>query len=211
MGVAVDAAGDLFIADYVNNRDPRGEPATGVITTVAGNGTRVTAATVARPPPPNSTIPRAWRWTPRGDLFIADTDDHAIREVNVASGAITTVAGNGPCIIGDGGPATAPDWLSPAGVAVDNSGAPVHRRYLTTSRFAKWTLPRGMITIVAGEATGFSATAMGPATAELRTPYNVAVDAAGHLLIGDCDNSRGPRSESFHGGDHDRGRRSLRL
>ena len=64
-GVAVDASGDLFIADYGNDRIREVNLSTGVITTVAGHGTRAIAAMAARPPPRSSMTPAASRWTPR--------------------------------------------------------------------------------------------------------------------------------------------------
>ena len=120
-GVAVDAAGDLFIADTGNNVIREVELSTGIITTVAGNGhRRATAATADRPPPPQLQRPAAWRWTRAGDLFIADTDNNVIREVSLTTGIITTVAGNGTAgYSGDGGPATAAELNYPSGVAVD--------------------------------------------------------------------------------------------
>ena len=66
-GVAVDSAGDLFIADTGNNRIREVNLATGIITTVAGNGKWATAAITVRPPPPNCTTPRCrggLRWGP---------------------------------------------------------------------------------------------------------------------------------------------------
>ena len=62
-GVAVDAAGNLFIADYYNDVVREVVKATGDIITVAGSGTRVIRAMAARPPAPSSAIPKASRWT----------------------------------------------------------------------------------------------------------------------------------------------------
>ena len=67
-GVAVDSAGDLFIADTDNDRIREVNLATGVITTVAGNGTAATAATTVRPPPPNCATPGCRGGRRRGPL-----------------------------------------------------------------------------------------------------------------------------------------------
>ena len=93
----MDSAGDLFIADYRNNVIREVNHATGVITTVAGNGScgysgdngQATAAELADPT--GVAVDAA------GDLFIADSWNNRIREVNLATGVITTVAGNGSC------------------------------------------------------------------------------------------------------------------
>ena len=63
--IAVDSAGDIFIADSSNNRVREINHATGVITTVAGNGTGGYNGNSQRPPPPNSRTPKASPWTPR--------------------------------------------------------------------------------------------------------------------------------------------------
>ena len=92
VGLAVDAAGDLFVTD-IDNRVRRVDDATGVITTVAGNGTRAaSAATAVRPPPPIG-YPHGLAVDAAGDLFIADSATSHVRRVDHATGVITTVAG----------------------------------------------------------------------------------------------------------------------
>ncbi len=120
-GVAVDAAGNAFIADCYNGRIRKISPA-GLIATVAGIGfTGFSgdggAATNAMLCWPSGVAVDAF-----GNVFIADSSSHRIREVNPA-GMITTVAGNGtPGYSGDGGAATNASLYYPNGVAVDASG-----------------------------------------------------------------------------------------
>jgi sugar lactone lactonase YvrE len=126
-GVAVDAAGDLFIADTYNNRIRKVSP-DGLITTVAGTGpsgyTGVSnysgdggPATSAR-----LTLPSGVAVDSTGSLFIADRLNHAVRKVT-RDGIISTVAGTGTAgFSGDGGLAAAAKLSSPTGVAVDLSG-----------------------------------------------------------------------------------------
>ena len=115
VGVAVDAAGDLFIADTDNNVIREVVKATGDIITVAGNGTAGYSgdngpATAAELDDPAGVAVDA-----AGDLFIADTDNNVIREVVKATGDIITVAGNGTAgYSGDNGPATAAELNDPA-------------------------------------------------------------------------------------------------
>ncbi|MEE8062232.1 MAG: HYR domain-containing protein, partial [Gemmatimonadales bacterium] len=120
-GVAVDAAGNLFIADVINNRI-RKVDTSGIITTVAGNGTvgfsgdGGPATTAALAFPSGVAVDAA------GNLFIADQINQRIRKVDT-SGIITTVAGNGTLgFSGDGGPATTAALANPLGVAVDAAG-----------------------------------------------------------------------------------------
>ena len=86
-------------------------------------GTVVTAAMAVRPPPPNWMTPKVSRWTPPGTSSSPTADNNRIREVNLSTGVITTVAGNGTeGYSGDNGPATAAELYDPEGVAVDSAG-----------------------------------------------------------------------------------------
>ncbi|MBH0186023.1 MAG: hypothetical protein HP477_11600 [Nitrospira sp.] len=120
-GVAVDTAGNLWIAERDNYRI-RKVDAAGVITTVAGTGVQGFSgdggpATAAQLVSPNGVAVDT-----AGNLWIADYDSHRIRKVD-AAGVITTVAGTGVLgFSGDGGPATAAWLLAPASVAVDTAG-----------------------------------------------------------------------------------------
>ena len=173
-GVAVDGAGNLYIADRENNRIRRVD-STGTITTVAGTGLDS---------PSGVAVDGA------GNLYIADTLNHSIRKVD-STGTITTVAGTrGRGFWGDGGPATEAPLNLPGGMAVDSAG----NLYIADSgnfRIRKID-STGTITTVAGSVgpPGFSGDG-GPATAaRLDNPHDVAVDGAGNLYIADNGNNR---------------------
>ncbi len=145
-GLAVDATGNLFIADGYNHRIRKITPE-GVISTVAGNGTQgfrgdggpATAAELADPM--SIAVDDA------GNLFIGDMNNNRIRKVT-AGGLISTVAGNGtPSFHGDGGPATAAG-LGVMGLAVDRTGY-LYIADENSNRVLKVT-PEGLIFTVAG-------------------------------------------------------------
>ena len=123
-GVVVGANGDIIIADTFNNRVRKVTAATGVITTVAGNGTAGyngdnilgTAAEVNQPKGVAVDV--------NGDIYIGDTQNHRVRRVSATTGIITTVAGNGASsgATADGVAATATPIGSPRNMAVDVNG-----------------------------------------------------------------------------------------
>ena len=121
--VALDSAGNLYIAEYYNNRIRKVAAATGIITTVAGNGTQNYSGD-------GGAATSAALWSPTGvavdsanNLYIADFGNHRIRKVDAATGIITTVAGNGTLgYSGDGGPATSAELGDPTQVVLDSVG-----------------------------------------------------------------------------------------
>jgi len=188
VGVAVDAAGNLFIADKENHRIRKVDTA-GVITTIAGDGTAGfsgdgSAATSAQLNRPYGVAVDA-----AGNLFIAELNNNRIRKVDTA-GIITTVAGDGTAAYGgDNGAATAAQLFVPLGVAVDAAG----NLFIagTGSQRIRKVDTAGIITTVAGDGTaGFSGDGSAATSAQLNAPVGVAVDAAGNLFIVDKDNQR---------------------
>jgi hypothetical protein len=102
-GVAVDAAGNVYIADTVNNRIRK--VANGVISTVAGNGTLGYSGDDGPATSAQLSWPAGVAVDSAGNLYVADQNNNRIRKVS--NGVITTVAGNGmPGSSGDNGPAT---------------------------------------------------------------------------------------------------------
>ena len=116
-GVALDSAGNLYIADILNNRIRK--VSGGIITTVAGNG--IQGFSGDRGPATGAALdlPHKVAIDLAGNLYIAE----ASRIRKVSGGTITTVAGNGiQGFSGDGGPATGASLMYPVGVAVDSAG-----------------------------------------------------------------------------------------
>jgi sugar lactone lactonase YvrE len=179
-GVALDAAGNLFIADSANGRVRKVSPS-GIIITVAGNNAPGSSgdgapATSAQVSPAGVVVDRA------GNLFISDPFNARVRMVS-SRGIITTVAGNGTRgISGDGGPATSAQLYAPQGVAVDEAG----NLFIADSgngRLRKVS-PSGIITTVAGGGKNVPGDG-GPAISAQFDASGVAVDRAGNLFLSD--------------------------
>ena len=121
-GLHLTSAGDLYVAD-ANNDVIRRISAAGIITTFAGTGIagytgNGGVATAAR-----LNTPEAVHLAPTGDVYIADTGNHAIRRVRAGSQIISTIAGTGASgFSGDGGPAASAQLHSPRGLAIGPSG-----------------------------------------------------------------------------------------
>jgi uncharacterized membrane protein YgcG len=180
-GVAVDGAGNLFIADTYNSVIREVVKATGEIITVAGNhkagytgdGGPATAASLDGP--------MGVAVDGSGNLLIADTYNNVIREVVKATGDIITVAGNGKVdfqgeqafYVGDGGPATSAEIYFPEGLAVDGAGNVFFSDENNSG-------PKTNYILEVVKATGIIITV----TTDVYDPTGVALDGSGDLFIG---------------------------
>ncbi|MBU6402748.1 MAG: hypothetical protein KGS61_20705, partial [Verrucomicrobia bacterium] len=182
-GLALDGRGNLFIADTWNNA-VRKVDAHGTITTVAGNGTQGFAGDGGLAIDATMTGPSGVAVDAAGNVFIADSWNHRIREVDT-NGIITTVAGNGAGgYSGDGGAATNASLKYPGGLAVDRAGN-LFIADAGNNRVRKVDT-RGVMTTVAGDGRFTYAGDGGAATnASLANPLALALDAAGDLFIAD--------------------------
>lgn len=167
-GIAVDSAGNLYIADLGNHR-VRKVAAHGTITTV--NGTE------------NLLAPRNVALDAAGNLYVSEFSGHRVRRVGT-DGKITTIAGTGTAgFSGDGGAATAAQPDFPAGLAFDSAG----NLYIADSsnNRVREVLTTGMITTVLG--TGAPGATV---PNQLNVPTGVAIDNAGNLDVADSANQR---------------------
>ena len=193
-GVAVDASGNLYIADYNNRRVRKVTVATGVINTVAGNGLaggynddNIAATSAALYQPLGVAVDSS------GNLYIVDYFGHRIRKVTVATGIITTVAGGAGTYYlynGDNIAATSASLYKPTAVAVDTSGN-LYIADFNNQRIRKVKAATGIITTVAGNGTfGYNGDNIDATSASLFFPIGVAVDLSGNLYIADEENQR---------------------
>ncbi|NOT61416.1 MAG: hypothetical protein HOP19_14455, partial [Acidobacteria bacterium] len=181
-GVAIDAAGNLFIADTGNHCIRKVAP-DGTITTVAGNG--LAGLSGDGGPGRSATLnsPTGLALDGSGNLFIADTGNHRIRKLT-AVGMISTVAGSLAGFAGDGGPATTARLAFPNGLTFDASGNLLIAD-TSNNRIRKVT-PAGVISTLPLTSADFP----------LAFPVAVAVDASGALYLANRNASQVLRAGS---------------
>jgi uncharacterized protein (TIGR03437 family) len=186
-GVAVDAAGNWYIADTLNNA-VRKVSLNGTISNYAGNGGAGSSGDGSAATSAQLNAPQGLAVDASGNLFIADTMNAKVRKVS-ASGTITTVVGSGtPGFGGDGGAAASAQLNLPVGVAVDSSGN-LYIADFGNSRVRKVSTNNTIATVAGNGSAGYSGDGGPAAKAQLNGPQAVAVDAAGNLYIADTGNN----------------------
>src|ERR1700744_3568351 len=184
--IVSDSAGNLYFADR-DNHSVRKIDITGKITTVAGSGMEGYGGDGGPATSALLDTPGGVALDAAGNLFIADTKNHRIREVT--NGVITTYAGTGNAsFCGDGGPPASACFFLPMGIVFDSSG----ELYIADSGNNRVRLiSGGIISTVAGTAFQGNAGDGGPAVAAtLDVPTGVMIDSAGTLYIADSSNER---------------------
>ena len=185
-GVAVDSAGNVYVADVGNQRVRRIDTA-GVISTIAGTGEDGFSGDGGPATEAQLSVPHGVAVDSAGNVYVADVGNQRVRRIDTA-GVISTIAGTGEDgFSGDGGPATEAQLRGPAGVAVDSAGN-VYVADVGNQRVRRIDTA-GVISTIAGTGEdGFSGDG-GPASeAQLRGPAGVAVDSAGNVFIADPGN-----------------------
>ena len=187
-GLAADTKGNIYIADQ-SNQVIRKVSTSGIITTIAGIG-GIAGYSGDGGPATNALLynPEAVAVDKAGNVFIADYDNCRVREVNGATGIITTIAGNGYCSFTGDGLAIDLGLGYPQGVAVDANDNVFVSDYNDRVR---WIAPNGVMTTIAGTGAGGYAGDGGLATsALLYEPTGISLDPAGDILVSDYNNLR---------------------
>jgi sugar lactone lactonase YvrE/3D (Asp-Asp-Asp) domain-containing protein len=181
-GIAIGPDGNIYVADTLNHRI-RKVTATGVVTTVAGNGSATFADGIGAVASFNQ--PYGIAVAPDGSIYVADTFNHRIRRVTPA-GVVRTIAGSGSAAFSDG-TGTGSSFYRPKGIAIGLDGN-IYVADTQTNRIRKVTLS-GVVTTVAGSGTpGFSdGTGSG---ASFSYPAGVAVGPDGIIYVIDTENNR---------------------
>jgi uncharacterized protein (TIGR03437 family) len=186
-GLALDGAGNLYIADFSNNRVRKVASSSGTITTLAGNGFEGYSGDGGAAAGAQLTTPVGVATDSSGNVYIADTGNNAVRTVN-SSGIISTVAGNGLAgYAGDGGEAVLAMVGSPTGVAVDASG----NLYISDGSLrVRKVYSSGFINTIAGDgARGYTGDGGVALFAAMNGPAGIALAQNGNLYLADSGNS----------------------
>ncbi len=186
-GLALDAAGNLYVADTGSNRIRR-ISTDGAITTVAGNGEQAFNGE-ERLAKASAFSASSIAVDSTGNLYLGDSVNHRIRKISPA-GVMTTVAGTGLAgFSGDGGPAVDANLNAPQGIAVDAEG----NLYVAdgdSARIRKISPSGGIVTIAGTGTEGFSGDGGSATSARLTTRAQLWVDAAGNVYVADKTNNR---------------------
>ncbi len=186
--LALDGAGNLYIADSGNSKVRRVDPG-GTITTFAGTGTAGSSGNGGPATDAELDYPVGLAFDASGRLYISDAGASRVRRVS-AGGTISAFAGTGTAgDSGNGGPATDAELASPYGLAVDAA----QNVYIAdfTNNTVRRVAPGGTISAFAGTGTAGPDGDGGPATsAQLDFPHGLALDGSGNLLIADSGNHR---------------------
>ena len=198
-GVGVDASGNIYIEDAGLSKIFKVTASTGIITTVAGNGSNSVSGDGGQAISAGIGVPYGGvALDSAGNLYFADAANNRVRKVVLSTGIITTAAGSGPNgqggFSGDGGPATSARLSQPVGVAVDSSGN-IYIADGNNNRVRMVAASTGFISTVAGSGgSGYQNAAYsgdgGLATnARFYYPSGVAVDQVGDIYIADDGNN----------------------
>ncbi len=181
-GVAVDASGNVYVAD-TNNHRIRKVTAAGVVTTLAGSSSGSVDGTGSAA---RFSSPYGVAADGGGVVYVADANNHTIRKIVAATGVVTTfagLAGTNGSLDGTGGAAR---FFSPTGVAVDGSGN------VFVADLRNYTIRKissgGVVTTFAGTAGSYGSANGTGVAATFNSPYGVAVDGSGNVYVAEGAN-----------------------
>ncbi len=199
-GVALDLAGDIYIADSDDSRIRRIDATTGIITTVAGNGSAGASGDGGSALAAELNYASGVAVDRAGNIDIADYNNLRIRRVDATTGDIATVAGNGQDQSnGDGGLATSAQLTYVQGIGLDAAGNLLIAD-LYADRIRRVDVTTGLITTIGGGGGhGYGGDGGLATAAELASPWDVAADGAGNIYIADSSNQRIRRIDGASG------------
>ncbi len=185
----ISETGVMYIADTLNHRIRRIDPATGIIQTIAGTGKAKWMGDGGPAELAALNEPVALVIDKKGRLYVADQSNNRIRMIDTTTGMITTVAGDGEATYnGDDRPAVEAGLAGPSGLALDVEGN-LFIADTFNSRIRKVNVETGSIETALGNGQAFSyEPGVNEGELSVARPYGIAFDLNGHLLITDSDN-----------------------
>jgi streptogramin lyase len=202
-GLVVGPDGALYFCDLDNQRIRRLDLATKMMTTIAGNGEKGYSGDGGPATAAAMNMPHELRFDAKGDIYVAERDNHVIRKIEMKTGLISTVAGTGkPGFGGDGGPGTRASLNMPHAILVDRDGTLLICD-LGNQRIRRLHLDTGVIDTYAGTGTR-APTAEGAPVAgtALNGPRTMALAPNGDLYLtlreGNAVLRIDRRTETFH-------------
>ncbi|MBV8657120.1 MAG: hypothetical protein JO142_04760 [Burkholderiales bacterium] len=194
-GLAVDANGNVYVADTYNNEIRMITPA-GVVTTVAGSstanttysdGTAVCSATATNCTQAAFNLPNALALDASGNIYVVDQGNNAIRVITPA-GVVTTLAGSTSNSKSVDGTGSAAGFDNPWGIAIDASGNIYVSDY--GGQKIRQITSAGVVTTLAGSGTAKSVDGTG-AAASFSYPAGIRTDKMGNIIVADSGNNSG--------------------
>jgi hypothetical protein len=187
-GVCLDAAGNLYIADQGNYAIRKICYSTGIITTVAGNGTSGFSGDGGAASSSVLGSIQGICTDENDNIYFSDAGNNAVRKIDAITGIITTIAGNGnPGFSGDGGQGPLALLNNPEGLCISSGSLYIADTY--NGRIRKLNLSTGIITTIAGNGNaGYSGDGGPGIMAMLNGPSAICANANGYLFIADEEN-----------------------
>jgi sugar lactone lactonase YvrE len=186
--VAYDSKGNLYISD-ITNEVVRRVDTSGIITTYAGNGTLGYTGDGGLATQATMDGPSGLALDGNNNLYIADRFNHVVRQVNAATGIITTFAGNGTQgFSGDGGPATQAAMGNVRGLAFSRGSLYISNAGSSRVRYV--VLSTGIINTYAGTIYGYDGEGHALAAVEFARPTGIVLNNTVGFMLTDTDNAR---------------------
>ena len=186
-GITIDSSGNLYVADAFNHRVRKIVISTGVVTTLAGDGT--TGSTNGTGTSARFNIPISLTIDTSGNLYLADSGNHIIRKIVISTAAVTTLAGYGSAGYADGTGINA-IFNTPQGITIDNSGN-LYVADINNHSIRKIAISMAIVTTIAGNGPSAGYVDGIGINARFNSPNGVVSDAAGdNIYVLDSSNNR---------------------